>query len=32
MNSVDAYAGLGLTTGTVAPKKASLGQDQFLKF
>jgi flagellar basal-body rod modification protein FlgD len=32
MNSVDAYAGLGLTTaGTVAPKKASLGQDQFLK-
>jgi len=32
MNSVDAYAGLGLTTtGTVAPKKSSLGQDQFLK-
>ena len=31
MNSVDAYAGLGLTTGTVAPKKTSLGQDQFLK-
>lgn len=32
MNSVDAYAGLGLaTTGTAAPKKSSLGQDQFLK-
>ena len=32
MNSVDAYAGLGLTTtGTAAPKKTSLGQDQFLK-
>ena len=32
MNSVDAYAGLGVsTTGTAAPKKTSLGQDQFLK-
>jgi len=32
MNSVDAYKGLGVaTSGTVAPKKTSLGQDQFLK-
>ena len=32
MTSVDAYTGLGVTTaGTAAPKKTSLGQDQFLK-
>jgi flagellar basal-body rod modification protein FlgD len=32
MNSIDAYTGLGVsTTGTAAPKKTSLGQDQFLK-
>jgi flagellar basal-body rod modification protein FlgD len=32
MNTVEAYAGLGLTTtGSVAPKKTSLGQEQFLK-
>lgn len=32
MNSVDAYKGLGLSTSdTVAPKKKSLGQEQFLK-
>jgi len=32
MNSVDAYAGLGLkTTATAEPKKTTLGQDQFLK-
>lgn len=32
MNSVDAYKGLGLsTTDTAAPKKKSLGQEQFLK-
>jgi flagellar basal-body rod modification protein FlgD len=32
MNSIDAYTGLGVSTsGTVAPKKTSLGQDQFLK-
>jgi len=32
VNSVDAYKGLGvLTSDTVAPKKKSLGQEQFLK-
>ena len=32
MNSVDAYAALGLkTSATVEPKKTTLGQDQFLK-
>jgi len=32
MSSIDAYTGLGVsTTGTVAPKKTSLGQDEFLK-
>jgi len=32
MNSVEAYTGLGVTTtSTAAPKKTSLGQDQFLK-
>ena len=32
MNSVDAYKGLGvLSSETVAPKKKSLGQEQFLK-
>ena len=32
MNSIDAYTGLGVSTsGTVAPKKTSLGQDEFLK-
>ena len=32
MNSVEAYKGLGLSTSdTVAPKKKSLGQEQFLK-
>jgi flagellar basal-body rod modification protein FlgD len=32
MNSIDAYTGLGVSTsGTVAPKKKGLGQDQFLK-
>lgn len=32
MNSVDAYKGLGVSTiDTVAPKKKSLGQEQFLK-
>ena len=32
MNSVDAYKGLGVSTSdTVAPKKTSLGQEQFLK-
>ena len=32
MNSVDAYKGLGLSTiDTAAPKKKSLGQEQFLK-
>ena len=32
MNSVEAYTGLGVSTsGTVAPKKTSLGQEQFLK-
>ena len=32
MSSIDAYTGLGVSTiGTVAPKKTSLGQDQFLK-
>lgn len=32
MNSIDAYTGLGLSTsGTVAPKKTSLDQEQFLK-
>jgi flagellar basal-body rod modification protein FlgD len=32
MNTIDAYAGLGLTTaGSAAPKKSTLGQEQFLK-
>ena len=32
MNNVDAYKGLGVSTiDTVAPKKKSLGQEQFLK-
>lgn len=32
MDSVNAYTGLtGSTTGTVSPKKTSLGQDEFLK-
>ena len=32
MNSIDTYTGLGVSTsGTVAPKKQSLGQEQFLK-
>lgn len=32
MNSVEAYTGLGASTsGAVAPKKTSLGQEQFLK-
>ncbi len=32
MNSIDAYKALGVSTsGTAAPKKTSLGQDQFLK-
>jgi flagellar basal-body rod modification protein FlgD len=32
MNSIDTYTGLGVSTsGATAPKKASLGQDQFLK-
>lgn len=32
MNSIDAYTGLGVSTsGATAPKKTSLGQDQFLK-
>jgi flagellar basal-body rod modification protein FlgD len=32
MNNIDTYTGLGVsTTGTVASKKTSLGQDEFLK-
>jgi flagellar basal-body rod modification protein FlgD len=32
VNSVETYKGLGVSTSdTVAPKKKSLGQDQFLK-
>lgn len=32
MTTINTYAGLGIpTSGTVAPKKNSLGQDQFLK-